>query len=124
MAGKLNLEKGFRVVVNSGPDACESVPTSTSTFSLGARWAGPRADGIVAASSRAVPLVPEGRRPKAHYRLDAPSLTLAIRCSVSIYSHIGRARPAPELSHGRKEFGRRIADDPVVVVCRWLRRRP
>jgi histidine triad (HIT) family protein len=26
MAGKLNLEKGFRVVVNSGPDACESVP--------------------------------------------------------------------------------------------------
>ena len=26
MAAKLKLEKGFRIVVNSGPDACESVP--------------------------------------------------------------------------------------------------
>lgn len=26
LAAKLRLEKGFRIVVNSGPDACESVP--------------------------------------------------------------------------------------------------
>jgi histidine triad (HIT) family protein len=26
MARKLNLERGFRITVNSGPDACESVP--------------------------------------------------------------------------------------------------
>jgi histidine triad (HIT) family protein len=26
MARKLKLEKGFRIVVNSGPDACETVP--------------------------------------------------------------------------------------------------
>lgn len=26
LATKLKLEKGFRIVVNSGPDACESVP--------------------------------------------------------------------------------------------------
>jgi histidine triad (HIT) family protein len=26
LAKKLKLEKGFRIVVNSGPDACESVP--------------------------------------------------------------------------------------------------
>lgn len=26
VAAKLRLEKGFRIVVNSGPDACESVP--------------------------------------------------------------------------------------------------
>jgi histidine triad (HIT) family protein len=26
LAAKLKLEKGFRIVVNSGPDACESVP--------------------------------------------------------------------------------------------------
>jgi histidine triad (HIT) family protein len=26
LARKLRLEKGFRIVVNSGPDACESVP--------------------------------------------------------------------------------------------------
>jgi histidine triad (HIT) family protein len=26
LARKLKLEKGFRIVVNSGPDACESVP--------------------------------------------------------------------------------------------------
>ena len=26
LAEKLNLERGFRVVVNNGPDACESVP--------------------------------------------------------------------------------------------------
>ena len=26
VAKKLNLERGFRVVINSGPDACESVP--------------------------------------------------------------------------------------------------
>jgi histidine triad (HIT) family protein len=26
MAEKLNLAKGFRVVINNGPDACESVP--------------------------------------------------------------------------------------------------
>ena len=26
LARKLNLERGFRIVVNSGPDACESVP--------------------------------------------------------------------------------------------------
>jgi histidine triad (HIT) family protein len=26
LASKLKLDKGFRVVVNSGPDACESVP--------------------------------------------------------------------------------------------------
>jgi histidine triad (HIT) family protein len=26
VAAKLQLEKGFRIVVNSGPDACESVP--------------------------------------------------------------------------------------------------
>jgi histidine triad (HIT) family protein len=26
MAKKLGLERGFRIVVNSGPDACESVP--------------------------------------------------------------------------------------------------
>jgi len=26
VAAKLNLEKGFRLVVNNGPDACESVP--------------------------------------------------------------------------------------------------
>jgi len=26
VAAKLKLEKGFRIVVNSGPDACESVP--------------------------------------------------------------------------------------------------
>jgi histidine triad (HIT) family protein len=26
MARKLNLEKGFRLVINNGPDACESVP--------------------------------------------------------------------------------------------------
>jgi histidine triad (HIT) family protein len=26
LARKLNLEKGFRIVVNNGPDACESVP--------------------------------------------------------------------------------------------------
>ncbi len=26
LAGKLRLERGFRIVVNSGPDACESVP--------------------------------------------------------------------------------------------------
>jgi histidine triad (HIT) family protein len=26
LARKLNLEKGFRIVVNSGPHACESVP--------------------------------------------------------------------------------------------------
>ena len=26
LAKKLNLEKGFRLVVNNGPDACESVP--------------------------------------------------------------------------------------------------
>jgi histidine triad (HIT) family protein len=26
IAAKLKLEKGFRIVVNNGPDACESVP--------------------------------------------------------------------------------------------------
>lgn len=26
LAAKLKLERGFRIVVNSGPDACESVP--------------------------------------------------------------------------------------------------
>jgi histidine triad (HIT) family protein len=26
LAKKLKLDKGFRIVVNSGPDACESVP--------------------------------------------------------------------------------------------------
>lgn len=26
VAKKLNLEKGFRLVINSGPDACETVP--------------------------------------------------------------------------------------------------
>jgi histidine triad (HIT) family protein len=26
LAAKLKLDKGFRIVVNSGPDACESVP--------------------------------------------------------------------------------------------------
>lgn len=26
VAKKLNLEKGFRLVINNGPDACESVP--------------------------------------------------------------------------------------------------
>lgn len=26
VAGKMKLERGFRIVVNSGPDACESVP--------------------------------------------------------------------------------------------------
>jgi len=26
LAAKLNLEKGFRIVINNGPDACESVP--------------------------------------------------------------------------------------------------
>lgn len=26
IAKKLNLERGFRIVINSGPDACESVP--------------------------------------------------------------------------------------------------
>jgi histidine triad (HIT) family protein len=26
MAKKLNLDRGFRIVINSGPDACESVP--------------------------------------------------------------------------------------------------
>jgi histidine triad (HIT) family protein len=26
LAKKLNLDNGFRIVVNSGPDACESVP--------------------------------------------------------------------------------------------------
>lgn len=26
MAKKLNLERGFRIVINHGPDACESVP--------------------------------------------------------------------------------------------------
>jgi len=26
MARKLNLERGFRLVINNGPDACESVP--------------------------------------------------------------------------------------------------
>ncbi|RME67471.1 MAG: histidine triad nucleotide-binding protein [Verrucomicrobia bacterium] len=26
LARKLNLEKGFRLVINNGPDACESVP--------------------------------------------------------------------------------------------------
>jgi len=26
VARKLNLERGFRIVINNGPDACESVP--------------------------------------------------------------------------------------------------
>jgi histidine triad (HIT) family protein len=26
LARKLKLEKGFRIIINSGPDACESVP--------------------------------------------------------------------------------------------------
>ena len=26
LASKLKLEKGFRIVINNGPDACESVP--------------------------------------------------------------------------------------------------
>ena len=26
VAGKLGLERGFRLVINNGPDACESVP--------------------------------------------------------------------------------------------------
>jgi len=26
IAKKLNLDRGFRIVINSGPDACESVP--------------------------------------------------------------------------------------------------
>jgi histidine triad (HIT) family protein len=26
VAKKLNLDRGFRIVINSGPDACESVP--------------------------------------------------------------------------------------------------
>jgi histidine triad (HIT) family protein len=26
VAAKLNLERGFRLVVNSGPDACETIP--------------------------------------------------------------------------------------------------
>lgn len=36
VAEKLGLERGFRLVINHGPDACETVPISTSTSWPGA----------------------------------------------------------------------------------------
>ena len=40
VARKLGLSNGFRLVINSGPDACEASPTSTCTCSAGGRWRG------------------------------------------------------------------------------------